>query len=125
MSAAQPGHVTLILARIREGQDAAVHELLPLVYDELRALARRQVRRRAGTPTLQPTVLVHEAYLRLVGAGPAWESRAHFFAVAKTRRRVKRLIREAIQLHVEDLRERGDCIPKPTAVSELVEVPPA
>jgi predicted RNase H-like HicB family nuclease len=43
-------------------------------------------------------------------------------AVAKTRREVKRLIREAIQLHVADMRERGDSIPKPTAVSELVEV---
>ena len=43
-------------------------------------------------------------------------------AVAKTRRRVKRLIREAIQLHVEDMRERGDAIPKPTAASEFVEL---
>src|SRR5262249_10878098 len=57
---------------------------MPLVYDELRALARRQVgRRRGATPTLQPTALVHEAYLRLVGSdGTPWESRAHFFAVA-------------------------------------------
>jgi len=74
--------VTEILARVREGR-ASVDELLPLVYDELRRLARRQVARRGATPTLQPTALVHEAYLKLVGSeGAAWENRAHFFAVA-------------------------------------------
>ena len=78
-----PGDVTQILLRLREGEASAANELLPLVYDELRALARRQFRRRDGTPTLQPTALVHEAYLRLVGgAGAAWNDRAHFFAVA-------------------------------------------
>lgn len=62
---------------------AAAEELLPLVYEELRGLAERQMRSERAGHTLQPTALVHEAYLRLVrGAEPAWESRAHFFRVA-------------------------------------------
>jgi len=77
------GEVTAILARLREGRASAADELMPLVYDELRELARRQVRRHGATPTLQPTALVHEAYLRLVGSeGAPWQNRAHFFGVA-------------------------------------------
>jgi RNA polymerase sigma factor (TIGR02999 family) len=57
--------------------------LVPLVYDELRALARRHLRGEHHRLTLQPTALVHEAYMRLVGGGGApWEGRAHFFGVA-------------------------------------------
>ena len=77
-----PGRITEILARIRAGE-ASADDLIPLVYDELRLLARRRLRRHGTSGTLQPTVLVHEAYLRLVGSeSPAWENRAHFFAVA-------------------------------------------
>ena len=77
-----PGAITEILARIHAGE-ASADDLIPLVYDELRLLARRRLRRQGTSGTLQPTVLVHEAYLRLVGsASPAWENRAHFFAVA-------------------------------------------
>lgn len=58
-------------------------DLLPALYDELRALAAREMRREATGHTLQPTALVHEAYLRLVGGAPAtWESRAHFLNLA-------------------------------------------
>ncbi|MBI5361706.1 MAG: RNA polymerase subunit sigma [Planctomycetes bacterium] len=58
-------------------------ELLPLLYDELRALARRQVELGARGPTLQATALVHEAYLRLVGdRDPGWDGRAHFYGAA-------------------------------------------
>jgi RNA polymerase sigma factor (TIGR02999 family) len=75
--------VTEVLDAIERG-DAAAHErLLPLVYDELRRLAHAKM---AGEPaglTLQPTALVHEAYLRLLGEGdPHWKNRAHFFAAA-------------------------------------------
>src|SRR5205085_2574683 len=59
-------------------------ELLPLVYDELRRLAAQKLSHETPGQTLQPTALVHEAYLRLVGSGPAdaWDGRGHFFAAA-------------------------------------------
>ncbi len=72
-----------MLARVREGEDSAVASLLPLVYGELRALAGAYFQRQDCDHTLQPTALVHEAYIKLVGPKDAgWESRAHFFAVA-------------------------------------------
>jgi RNA polymerase sigma factor (TIGR02999 family) len=71
------------MARIRSGDAAAVDELFALVYDELRGLARAQRRRWEGDHTLNTTVLVHEAYLRLVDqTSPEWRDRAHFMAVA-------------------------------------------
>ena len=94
--------VTRILERIDAGDPAAAEKLLPLVYDELRKLARQKLGHEKPGQTLQPTALVHEAYLRLVGsAGPAgpdvrvdadsksgpaggtyFDSRGHFFAAA-------------------------------------------
>ena len=77
------GQVTQMLARARQGEESAVAALLPLVYGELRALAGSYFRKQASDHTLQPTALVHEAYVKLVGPTDAgWESRAHFFAVA-------------------------------------------
>ena len=77
------GDVTQILARVSQGERSAVNALLPLVYDQLRALGASYFRQRQPEQTLQPTALVHEAYLKLVGPGEiAWQSRAHFFAVA-------------------------------------------
>lgn len=77
------GEVTQILASIRAGDRDSFDRLFPLVYDELRDLARRQLRRGAGGETLQATGLVHEAYLKLAGANSvSAESRAHFFAIA-------------------------------------------
>jgi RNA polymerase sigma factor (TIGR02999 family) len=76
--------VTEILAQIEQGDPQAAAELLPLVYAELRRLAARRMDQEAPDHTLQPTALVHEAYLRLVGAGGnhTWDSRGHFFAAA-------------------------------------------
>jgi RNA polymerase sigma factor (TIGR02999 family) len=75
--------VTRLLARVVEGAPDAAAELLPLVYDELRALAGGYFRNERASHTLQPTALVHEAYLRLVDqAGVQWESRNQFFVVA-------------------------------------------
>lgn len=75
--------LTEALARARHGDRKAAAELLPLVYSELRELARARM---AGLPpgnTLQPTALVHEVFMRLVGgADPGWDSRGHFFAAA-------------------------------------------
>jgi RNA polymerase sigma factor (TIGR02999 family) len=76
--------VTQILSRIESGDPRAAEQLLPLVYDELRKLAAARLAHEKPGQTLQATALVHEAYLRLVGADAAiqWDSRAHFFAAA-------------------------------------------
>ncbi|MGL5095548.1 MAG: ECF-type sigma factor, partial [Planctomycetia bacterium] len=76
--------VTRLLQAVDRGEPSAADELLPLVYTELRKLAARRLARENPGQTLQPTALVHEAYLRLVGddAGPAWNGRGHFFAAA-------------------------------------------
>ena len=71
------------LRRTSGGYAPAAAELFPLVYDELRALAAVWLRGSGSTPTLQPTALVHEAYLKLAGtSGTQWNDRNHFFAVA-------------------------------------------
>ncbi len=76
--------VTHILSQIEQGDPSAARELLPLVYSELRNLAAKKLSNEANDPTLQPTALVHEAYLRLVRADQeySWDSRGHFFAAA-------------------------------------------
>ena len=77
--------VTHILAALEQGDPHAADRLLPLVYDELRQLAAQRLAQEAPGQTLQPTALVHEAYLRLVGGteGQAdWNGRGHFFAAA-------------------------------------------
>ena len=75
--------VTRILEALTHGDSKAADELLPLIYDELRRLATHKMAHEAPGQTLQPTALVHEAWLRLVGNGdPGWQNRAHFFAAA-------------------------------------------
>ena len=75
--------VTKILSRLQRGEAEAVDELLPQVYDELRKLAAAKLAREKPGQTLQATALVHDAYLRLVGAGQAdFDGRGHFFAAA-------------------------------------------
>jgi RNA polymerase sigma factor (TIGR02999 family) len=76
--------VTRILSAIEQGDPNAASQLLPLVYEELRKLAAQKLAREMPGQTLQPTALVHEAYLRLVGEGEEqrWDSRGHFFAAA-------------------------------------------
>src|SRR5262245_29303670 len=75
--------VTRLLAQWKEGKKEALDLLTPIVYDELRRLADHYLRNEHAAATLQPTALVHEAYLRLVGQSlPDWESRSHFFGVA-------------------------------------------
>ena len=83
--------VTKILGRIEQGDPSAADQLLPLVYDELKNLARARMAAERADHTLQPTALVHEAYLRLVGSDNArgWNGRAHFFgAAAEAMRRI-------------------------------------
>ena len=81
------GEVTRLLGEIGRGQQEAVNSLLPLVYDELHRLARSYFRRERGEHTMQPTALVHEAYIRLVDQRAPLESRGHFMAVAATQMR--------------------------------------
>ncbi len=79
------GDATRILQRMRAGDAHAAESLLPLVYAELRARAAAYFRGQPAQHTLQPTALVHEAYLKMVRApGDGWNSRAHFCAVAAT-----------------------------------------
>jgi RNA polymerase sigma factor (TIGR02999 family) len=79
--------VTRVLSAVEQGDLHAAAELLPLVYEELRKLAAQKIAQETPGQTLQPTALVHEAYLRLVadeqrGSPPGWQSRGHFFAAA-------------------------------------------
>jgi RNA polymerase sigma factor (TIGR02999 family) len=82
--------VTNILSAIQQGESQAASQLLPLVYEELRKLAACKMAGEAPGQTLQPTALVHEAWLRLAGAQDQnWDSRAHFFgAAANAMRRI-------------------------------------
>ena len=112
--ATQSGEVTRILESWRRGPDEALERLLPIVYNELRALAASQLRRERPDHTLQPTALVHEAYLRLVqnDAGRV-ENRGHFFAAASQamrrilveharRERAKKRIAPADRVPIDD-----------------------
>ncbi len=75
--------VTSILEAIDSGDPTAASDLLPLVYQELRRLAEHRMSHESSDHTLQPTALVHEAYIRLVGKeDPGWQNRGHFFAAA-------------------------------------------
>ena len=94
-----PAAVSGILDRVAAGDQKAVSKVMPLVYDELRRLAGRYLRRERGGQTLQPTALVHEAYLRLLkDKKQGWQNRTHFLAIAALSMR---------QVLVERARARG------------------
>src|SRR5262245_8305531 len=91
--------VTQLLVQWAQGSQAALAELTPLVYDELHQRARNYLRHERPDHTLQPTALIHEVYLRMMGASlPGWQNRAHFFAIASRAMR---------QILVEHARRRG------------------
>jgi RNA polymerase sigma factor (TIGR02999 family) len=78
-----PGEITRLLLAWRQGDRNALDRLIPLVYGELHRMAERHLRRERPGHTLQPTAIVHEAYMKLIGRqGVDWQDRAHFFAVA-------------------------------------------
>src|SRR6187549_1526147 len=80
---AEPAPVTALLAAWSGGDGAAFERLLPIVYSELKAIARQVFRRERDDHTLQPTAVVHEAFLKLAGGATiSFRDRAHFFAVA-------------------------------------------
>jgi RNA polymerase sigma factor (TIGR02999 family) len=81
--ASSSSHVTLLLEQARAGDTGVMDDLLPLLYDELRRLARAQRRRLRPHETLNTTAIVHEAYLKLTGRdGASYQNRLHFFRVA-------------------------------------------
>src|SRR5437764_14027856 len=83
MATSSPQDVTQLLIQLTAGDRAVLDELLSLIYRELRGLAANYLRRERPDHTLQPTALVHEAYLRLVDQTQVnWQNRAHFFGVA-------------------------------------------
>jgi RNA polymerase sigma factor (TIGR02999 family) len=113
--------VTRILNAIEQGDVKAPDELLPAVYEELRRLATQKMLRELPGQTLQPTALVHEAYLRLAGEGAqGWKSRGHFFgAAAEAMRRIlverarrKQRLRHGGEHHRVEM-ENVDCVADP------------
>ncbi|MBX3295189.1 MAG: sigma-70 family RNA polymerase sigma factor [Acidobacteria bacterium] len=77
--------ISVLLSEWGDGNRTALEQLMPLVYDELRKMARHHMRRQPAGHTLQTTDLIHEAYLKLANReGPGWRNRDHFFAVAST-----------------------------------------
>jgi len=108
MSEVSPGTVTRMLRAAELGDAEAARAVLPLVYGELRRLARALMVKTPAGNTLQPTALVHEAYVRLVGKeDPGWNSRGHFFAAAAEAMRrilVEQARRKARQKHGGDLK---------------------
>jgi RNA polymerase sigma factor (TIGR02999 family) len=118
--------VTTILNALEAGNPEAAAQLLPLVYEELRRLAAQKLAQEKAGQTLQPTALVHEAYLRLVGNAdePHWDSRGHFLAAAaEAMRRIlvenarrKRRAKRGAGLHRVDLAD----LPAPSADDQLL-----
>ena len=82
VSVTAPGDVTRLLQAARAGERTALDRVLPLLYDDLRRLARRQLAREHRSHAINPTTLVHEAYLKLAGSAPRAEDRAHLLAIA-------------------------------------------
>lgn len=75
--------ITRLLGRLQTGDQDAMHDVMPLVYDELKKLARAHLRRELGARPLETTALVHEAFLKLAGGRhPSYENRAHFYGIA-------------------------------------------
>jgi len=132
--------VTVLLGEWRSGDEHALEQLTPLVYDELRRMAGRYMRNERAGHTLEPTALVNEAFVKLAGKDVAWADRAHFFAVAartmrhiltdyaKTRNRAKRGGGKAAEtLNEERIGVDGlspDLLDVDTALNKLAEIDP-
>ena len=112
-----PSHdVTQLLSQWTDGDPRALDELLPLVYDELRRLARIYLQRERSEHTLQSTALVHEAYLRLVNQDVSWQNRAHFFGIAA------QMMRRVLVDHARgrNASKRGDGVCRVTLDEEIM-----
>ena len=101
-----PGEITALLQGWNHGDQESLEELLSLVYDELRRIARRHLARERPDHTLSSTALVHETYLRLVDQGKLrWRNRAQFFAIAATT--MRRILVEHARSHGAAKRDHG------------------
>ena len=98
--------VTVLLGQLANGNDGAASRLIPIVYGELRRLAAGYMRRERKDHTLQPTALVHEAYLKLIEQkNTDWQSRAHFFGIAA--QTMRRILVDHARGHMRDKRGGG------------------
>jgi len=111
--------VTRLLQQWRGGNQQALDQLMPVVYDELRRLAKRCLYSERPNHTLRATALVHEAYLRLMDADIGWQDRAHFYAVAA--RVLRRILVEYARAHSRQKRGGGE---EPVPLDEAVIVGP-
>ncbi len=112
-----PGEVTLLLRKIREGQSDAADQLIRLVYPELRRIAGACMRDERPEHTLQPTALIHEAWLRLADQSQvAWRDRAHFFGLAA--QMMRRILVDHARARLADKRGAG----APVLTLEWVEI---
>jgi RNA polymerase sigma-70 factor (ECF subfamily) len=110
-----PKEITGLLIAWNQGDEFARNKLIPIIYDELRRVARGALRRERNNHTLQPTALVHEAFLRLIDQGQVnWQNRAHFFGAAA------RLMRQILVNHAEARRaaKRGGS-EEPLSLTEI------
>jgi len=126
--------VTQLLVEARDGNSEALNELMPLVYDELRALAHEKLRYERDDHTLDTTALVHEAYLRLVNQRTVeWQSRSHFFALAA--QAMRRILVNYAEKHkaqkrgggtpdvpLDDALDRGEIVFSPERIEHLLGV---
>ena len=107
MAEQSPSEVTQILGELCDGDSSAADRLLPVVYDELRMLARSFLRRERADHTLQPTALVHEAYLKLIDqASTDWKGKQHFMAIAA--QAIRRILVDHARAHRAAKRGGGD-----------------
>ncbi|MDX2061338.1 MAG: sigma-70 family RNA polymerase sigma factor, partial [Gemmatimonadales bacterium] len=107
--ATTPATVTDLLLELQQGRPGALERLVPVVYDELRAIAAGYLRRDRGTATLQPTALVHELYFKLVDQRRTdWATRGHFFATAALL--MRRLIIDHARAALADKRGGGKVV---------------
>jgi len=123
-----PGEVTQLLLRWQQGDEAAFAALMPLVYEELRRLAQRQLNSERGMHTLQRTALVHEAFLRMIDQTRVdWQNRLQFYGVASQmmrrvlvdharRRSAAKRGSDPLRIELEDFAESGESDPPPGGV---------
>jgi RNA polymerase sigma factor (TIGR02999 family) len=101
--------LTVLLQRLETGDRRALNLVIPLVYDELKKLARAHLRREAPALPLEPAALVHEAFLKLVrGPNPSFENRAHFFGIAS--RLMRQVLVDGARLRAADKRGPGQVV---------------
>jgi RNA polymerase sigma factor (TIGR02999 family) len=105
MSSVPTTNVTQLLLEWRGGNQAALDQLMPLVYDELRRLAQHYMKAERPEHTLQATALVNEAYVRMIDMKVSWQDRAHFFAMAA--RLMRRMLVDHARAHHRAKREGG------------------